>query len=53
MVRRGFLVPGPRLGAPEGVLPKSLFPDSLHPLKPGYVLWKDAVLPYFKKAVGK
>ena len=38
---------------PEGVLPKAIFPDSLHPLKPGYERWKNAVLPYFKKAVGK
>ena len=38
---------------PDGTLPKAMFPDELHPNKDGYRIWADAVLPVFRKVVGR
>ena len=35
------------------VLPRELMPDLLHPNYAGYLIWADAVLPYFKEICGK
>ncbi len=37
----------------DGVLPRELMPDLLHPNHAGYEIWADAVLPYFKEICGK
>ncbi|MDR1289664.1 MAG: GDSL-type esterase/lipase family protein [Planctomycetaceae bacterium] len=39
--------------AEDGVLPKSIMPDSLHPNKAGYQLWADALEPALVEFFGK
>ena len=34
----------------EGVLPKAMFPDFLHPKTAGYRIWCDSVMPIFEKS---
>ena len=40
-----FLDIGELLLKPDGTMDRELFPDSLHPLAPGYVTWADAIAP--------
>ena len=42
-----------KLLTPDGVLTKEIMPDSLHPAEPGYRIWMEACLPYFRKFCGK
>ncbi|QYY35028.1 GDSL-type esterase/lipase family protein [Ruficoccus sp. ZRK36] len=35
----------------NGNMDRELFPDYLHPLAPGYVIWADALNPYLEKAL--
>ncbi|MBQ9430859.1 MAG: hypothetical protein IJU44_04830 [Kiritimatiellae bacterium] len=37
----------------NGELPRELMPDLLHPNHDGYIIWADAVTPFFKEACGK
>lgn len=41
-----FLDIGDQLMREDGTLDRELFPDALHPLAPGYVIWADAISPY-------
>ena len=34
--------------AEDGTLPKSLFPDELHPSTAGYAVWQKAIMPYLE-----
>ena len=42
-----------RMLAPDGTIPKSMIPegDNCHPLRPGYELWAEALLPVLAKIV--
>jgi lysophospholipase L1-like esterase len=40
-----FLDIGDKFLAPDGVLPRALFPDLLHPNTQGYQIWEDALNP--------
>ena len=35
----------------DGVISKSMMADFLHPGKPGYIIWRDAMLPYIDKFI--
>ena len=37
----------------DGSLDRAMMPDLLHPSEKGYVIWRDAVLPYFREVCGK
>ena len=37
----------------EGRLPKTLFPDFLHPNAAGYEIWAKAMKPHFDAVLGK
>ena len=39
--------------APDGTLRRDLMPDLRHPLGKGYGIWRDALLPHFRKICGK
>jgi len=41
------------LDADGNMLPDVMMPDCLHPIDKGYRIWWDAVLPVFKKVIGK
>jgi lysophospholipase L1-like esterase len=47
MVR--YLDIGAKFLDPDGTLPKSIMPDSLHPNEKGYQIWADAILPTVKE----
>jgi lysophospholipase L1-like esterase len=51
--RVDFLDIGERLLKPDGTMDRELFPDSLHPLAPGYVIWADAIAPTVDPLVGR
>ncbi len=36
---------------PDGTIDPAVMPDYLHPARAGYVVWRDAILPYLKKYV--
>ena len=38
-----------RMLLPDGTIPKSMIPDTCHPLRPGYELWAEALLPVLEK----
>ena len=40
-----------RLMDADGTIPKSMMADFLHPGKPGYIIWRDAILPYIDRFV--
>ena len=40
-----------RMLLPDGTIPKSMVPDTCHPLRPGYELWAEALLPVLGKIV--
>jgi beta-glucosidase len=40
-----YLDIGDKFLQPDGILPKSIMPDSLHPNEKGYVIWADAMAP--------
>lgn len=42
-----------RLLEPDGTATKEVFTDFCHLTEKGYRIWKDAMLPYFRKACGK
>ncbi|MCP4643638.1 MAG: DUF1080 domain-containing protein [bacterium] len=44
-----YLDIGPRFLAPDGVLPKSIMPDFLHPNEAGYAIWAEAMEPTVKE----
>lgn len=51
--RVDFLDIGEQLLKPDGTMDRELFPDSLHPLAPGYVIWADAIAPTVDPLVGQ
>jgi lysophospholipase L1-like esterase len=40
-----FLDIGEKFLAPDGTLPRTMFPDQLHPNTQGYQIWADAINP--------
>ena len=38
-----------KLMQPDGTISKEMMSDFLHPGKPGYVIWRDAIMPYVPK----
>lgn len=40
---------GEKYITPEGELPRSVFPDLLHPNDAGYIVWRETLTPYFEK----
>lgn len=41
-----------RMLQPDGTIAKSMIPDHCHPLRPGYELWAESLLPVLDKALG-
>lgn len=48
-----YLDIGAQFLAPDGTLPRDMFPDSLHPNEKGYQIWADAITPVLDEILGK